>query len=285
MDGYIQGRNGNENTIDSFLLYQAEHEAESVRKIGITASGLIKHDEVRYAFITDLENFIEAQLRCIKGNHSHTEKSLALKYLQLEQEYLQKQINWIQSKQVQPAASIELSMLNGVPSYVIKSIGLVGGILQVLTGGILIAAGSSTVIGVAAGVMLFAHGINNIIENYSSLFLDNDDVIGPMTYVYGQAAHLIGYDKSYGKLVFAGMDLVLSSYALFGAKLVPDAWRLFNYIPCDYEIGFKTMSSFELAAELVPDLATIFSGTQTYFSLPDSSPEDLPQPLVPLQGY
>lgn len=281
----IHGGNSNESTIDSFLIYQAEHETESVREIGIAASGLIKHDEVRYSFITDLESFIEAQLKCIKGNHSHTEKSLALKYLQLEQEYLQKQINWIQSKQVQPAASVEVRIINGVLSYVVKSIGLLGGIIQMAAGGMLILCGSPTLLGSAMGVMLILHGATNAWENYNPLFLGNDNAQGLMTTLYGEVAHSLGYDRAYGKIAFAGIDLGLSATALLGTKLVPYAWRLFDYIPSDYERGFRTMSSLELAFEFLPDTATLYSGAQTYFSIPSAKPENPPLPLIPFHDY
>lgn len=285
MDGYIQGRNGNNGSLSHILRTQAKIQAEALRQISIKASGFINHDEVRYSFLTNVEAFTEAQLECIESSRSHAEKTQALAYLREEQDYLEKQIGWLESKQVQPAASVEVRIINGVLSYVVKSIGLLGGVLQMVSGGVLLFAGTPTIVGSAMGAMLVMHGINNIIENGSSLFFDDDTAIGPMTYLYGETAHFFGYDRNYGKLVFAGMDLGLSATALLGTKLVPHAWRLFDYIPSDYERGFRTMSSLELAFEAFPDIATLYSGTQTYYSLTDSAPKDPLQPLIPYHDY
>lgn len=281
----IQSRNGNDGTTNGFLRSQGEFEAGALKKLTVTASGFIKNDKVRYDFVTNIEAFTESQLECISGNGSQTEKVMAVTYLQQEQEYLEQQVTWLQSKQVKPAASVEVRIVNGVLSYIVKSIGLIGGVLQVVSGGFLVLAGSPTVVGSAVGVMLVLHGVTNIWENGNSLFFGDDDAIGPATYIYGEAANLLGFDRPYGKLAFAGIDLGLSAVALFGTKLVPDAWRLFRYLPSDYEMGFRTMSALELSAEIFPDAATLYSGTQTYFSLPESGPEDPPQPLIPFHDY
>ncbi|WP_148873180.1 DUF4225 domain-containing protein, partial [Serratia marcescens] len=98
-------------------------------------------------------------------------------------------------------------------------------------------------------------------------------------------ANLLGYDRAYGKLAFAGIDLVLSATALFGTKLVPDAWRLFQYIPSDYEMGFRTMSALELSGEIFPDSATLYSGSQAYFAIPVNKPDDPSAPLLPYPDY
>ncbi|RZN46509.1 DUF4225 domain-containing protein [Escherichia sp. E13S3] len=285
MAEYTKSNNGNGETINGFFRSQGEFEAESLKKLTITASGFIKNDKVRYDFVTNIEAFTEAQLTCISGSGSQGEKTLALNYLQQEQEYLEKQVIWLQSKQVQPAASVEVRIINGVLSYIVKSIGLIGGVLQIVSGGVLLAVGSPTVVGSAVGAMLILHGVTNVWENGNSLFLGNDNATGPATYIYGEVANLLGYDRSYGKLAFAGIDLALSATTLFGTKLVPDAWRLFRYIPSDYEMGFRTMSAMELSAEIFPDAATLYSGTQTYFSLPATEPEPPPQPLVPFNDY
>ncbi|NUH55313.1 DUF4225 domain-containing protein [Citrobacter portucalensis] len=285
MSENIQNRNYNDGSINGFLRSQGDFEAGALKKLTITASGFIKNDKVRYDFVTNVEAFMEAQLECISGNGSQGEKILALDYLQQEQEYLDRQVTWLQSKQVKPAASVEVRIVNGVLSYIVKSIGLIGGVLQIVSGGFLVLAGSPTVVGSAVGVMLILHGATNVWENGRSLFFGDDDATGPATYLYGEAANLLGFDRSYGKLAFAGIDLGLSAVALFGTKLVPDAWRLFRYLPSDYEMGFRTMSTLELYAEIFPDAATLYSGTQTYFSLPESEPEAPPQPLIPFHDY
>ncbi|EFH6988905.1 DUF4225 domain-containing protein [Escherichia coli] len=281
----IESSNSNDDTISGFLRSQGELEAESLKKLTITASGFIKNDKVRYDFVTNIEAFIETQHECISGNSSQSEKTLALNYLQQEREYLEKQVDWLQSKQVQPAASVEVRIINGVLSYIVKSIGLIGGVLQMVSGGLLFVVGSLTVVGSVVGSMLILHGATNIWENGNSLFLGNDNATGPATYIYGKIANSFGYDSSYGKLAFAGIDLVLSATTLFGTKLVPDAWRLFRYIPTDYEVSFRTMSAMQLSAEIFPDAATLYSGTQTYFSLPKSEPPPPPQPLIPFNDY
>ncbi|WP_193764051.1 DUF4225 domain-containing protein [Hafnia paralvei] len=74
-------------------------------------------------------------------------------------------------------------------------------------------AGSPTVVGSVVAAALILHGFNNILENGASLFFVNDNFTGPATYLYGEAANLLGYDRTYRKLEFAGIDLVLSAMA------------------------------------------------------------------------
>ncbi|EDF8720510.1 DUF4225 domain-containing protein, partial [Salmonella enterica] len=260
---------------------QGELEAGALKNLVTTASGFINNDRVRYNFLGNAEVFTEAQLERINGDGSMEEKNLALSYLRQEQNYLEKQISWLESKQVKPAASVEIRVINGMLSYIVKGIGLIGGVLQVIGGFGLIFAASPTVVGSAAGALLVLHGFNNIVENGASLFFDNDNFEGPATYMYGEAANLLGVDRAYGKLAFAGVDLALSAYALFGTKLIPDAWRLFRYIPADYEMKFRTMSVWALSGEFSPDAATLYSSSQTYFSLPVPRPDDPPAPLLP----
>lgn len=285
MAGYIESRNGNNGTISGIYRSQGVVEAGALKELITRASGFINNDDVRYYFIKNAEAFTEAQLECINGESSLEEKNLALSYLRQEQEYLEQQILWLDSKQIKPAASVEIKIINGVISYIVKSIGLIGGIAQVISGGVLLVAGSPTVIGSAIGVLLILHGANNIMENTESLFFGNDNFKGPLTLLYEDAASSLGFDRAYGRLAFAGIDLVLSGTALFGTKLVAEPFRLFHYIPLDYEMGFRTMSVIELSAEIFPDSATIFSGTQTYFSIPVTEPSEPPQPLLPFHDY
>lgn len=282
--GYIEIRNGNNGTISSIYKTQGMAEAGALKNLATIASGFITNDSVRSCFLGNIETFTEAQITCITGGNSPADKNQALSYLRQEQEYLERQISWLDSRQVQPAASVEIRIINGVLSYIVKGIGLIGGILQFVSGTTLVFVGSPTVVGTAVGALLVLHGINNIMESGASLFFNNDNYEGPATRLYEGAANLIGVDRTYGKLAFSGIDLALSSVALLGTKLVPDAWRLFQYIPADYEINFRLMSMGELAGELLPDSATIYSSIQTYFSLPVNEPATPANHLVPFEN-
>lgn len=281
MTGYTDASIGNDDPLNGFLRSQGTWEAEALKKLATTASGFINNDRVRAGFLGNMEAFTEAQLERINGDYSTEKKILALDYLQLEQEYIEKQIYWLESKQVKPAASVEVRIINGMFSYIVKGIGLIGGVLQLVGGVALIISASPTVIGSAVGGLLVLHGINNILENGASLFFDNDNYEGPATKLYEGAADLLGVDRSYGKLAFAGVDLALSAYALFGTKLIPDTWRLLRYIPEDYEMSFRMMSTGELAGEIIPDSATLYSSSQTYFTLPANQPDIPSAPLLP----
>lgn len=284
MAGYLEIRNGNNGTINSIYKTQGMAEAGSLKNLATIAAGFITNDSVRRSFLGNIEAFTDAQITCINEDTPPADKNQALSYLRQEQEYLERQISWLDSRQVQPAASVEIRIINGVLSYIVKSIGLVGGILQVISGMTLVFVGSPTVVGTAVGALLVLHGINNILESSASLFFNNDDFKGPATSLYEGAANLIGVDRAYGKLAFSGIDLALSTVALLGTKLVPDAWRLFQYIPADFEINFRLMSIGELAGELIPDAATIYSSTQTYFSLPVNEPVTPANHLVPFEN-
>lgn len=106
MNGYIQSRNGNDGTISGIYRTQGILESGALKDLIIRASGFINNDDVRYHFIKNAEAFTEAQLECINGDSSLKEKNLALSYLRQEQEYLEQQILWLDSKQVKPAAFV-----------------------------------------------------------------------------------------------------------------------------------------------------------------------------------
>lgn len=294
MAGYLETRNGHNGTMRDIYRLQGEFEAGALKNMAITASGFIETDQVRYNFMNNIQVFTEAQLECINSDGTEEDKNLALHYLRTEQEYLEKQITWLQSKQVQPAASVEIKIINGMISYIVKSIGLIGGIAQVASGVTLLFVGSPTVVGSVAGGLLILHGVNNIYENAQSLFYGNDNAEGPATKLYGDTAEFLGYDRRYGRLAFAGIDLALSATALFGTKLadvalgaelVAEPFRFFRYIPSDYEMKFRTMSAFALSLEVFPDAATMYSGTQLFFSLPVNKPDNPPNPLLPFNDY
>ncbi|GAB5073542.1 hypothetical protein SedNR2807_37280 [Citrobacter sedlakii] len=95
-------------------------EAGTFKGPAITASGLIHTDQVRYQFMNNIQAFSEAQFECINGGGKTEDKNLALHYLRMEQEYPEKQIIWLLSKQAQPAASVEINFIKGMISYIVK---------------------------------------------------------------------------------------------------------------------------------------------------------------------
>ncbi|MES0301374.1 DUF4225 domain-containing protein [Citrobacter sedlakii] len=162
MVGYLQIRNARKGIMRDIYRIQGEFEAGTFKGPAITASGLIHTDQVRYQFMNNIQAFLEAQLECINGGGKTEDKNLALHYLRMEQEYPEKQIIWLLSKQAQPAASVEINFIKGMISYIVKNIGLIGEIAQVASGVTLLFAGSPTMVGTVVGGLLILHGVNNI---------------------------------------------------------------------------------------------------------------------------
>lgn len=165
-------------------------------------------------------------------------------------------------------------------SYIVKSTGLIGGVLQTAGGLSLMFLGTPTVVGSVVGGVLVLHGLTNISENFMALVYDDNKFEGPATWIYSEIEESLGMPRSYGKLAFAGIDLALSAYALFSYSLIPDMLRLFRYIPSDYEMSFRMMTAWQLSKEVIPDLATSYSGTQTFYSILPSEPDVPSNPLL-----
>jgi len=238
---------------NDYYVVMGQLEARLLTESGLSAARFLKTGRAKIEFKNELTGFTNNQLELLRGNYNSERKKLALQYLQQERKFLITQENLLRDKQATQYAAIEIKNDNGVLFYVLKGIGIIAGLTQIIVGASLIFTGSVTVIGAVAGAALLLHGSNAILENMHSLYNGNSDYKGFLRVGYESGAQLLGFTAAQGDLVYGGMDLALSGYGLTRNILKPDAWRLFKSINSDYIRGFRAMPPMSLLFEIGVD--------------------------------
>lgn len=129
-----------------------------------------------------------------------------------------------------------------------QSVGLLGGVGQLVTGGGICYGSLGTLCAVVGGPLI-AHGANNVYENLRGLYEGRDDIQGPVKKGYQEVSKALGYTAREGKAAYLVADLSLSIGALFRPVLKPDAWRLYKYYRVDKEAAIRQMSNTAMGAE------------------------------------
>lgn len=62
------------------------------------------------------------------------------------------------------------------------------------------------------GLMLIAHGANNVYESVSPLIYEHNKA-GPIRAIYREAAKIAGFDDDAGDLAYSGVEFSLTLYA------------------------------------------------------------------------
>ncbi|PWC10281.1 DUF4225 domain-containing protein [Brenneria corticis] len=251
MDIYL-GNNG--NRFSNYFLSMANLEAQNLRSTVYAVSAFnIKDGLTRVRFQTEIQAFIDTQLRTIRNSNSQSECQECLQNLKIERDYLLIQDRMLRSGQAVIHASVEL--IKGYEKeigYIINGIGVVVGVFQVVVGFGIMAGSVATgnVLGIGAGFMITMHGINSVEEKVYAL-LGEKDHTGFVKSGYIATAEFLGFDQRVGREAYTGLDVALSVYGLARLTLKPDTWRLFRYMNTDYVRNFQNMSKTALALKIV----------------------------------
>jgi len=151
----------------------------------------------------------------------------------------------------------QTSLLDQSLSVVKQSFGLAAGGLQVV-GGIAL-CGETIGLGCGVGILMGAHGANNIYENGRNLWEGRSDNEGWVRKGYQSIAEskLVGGSKFGGDMAYGAVDLGLSAYGLFRAIPKKDSWRLFRYMDTDKEKALRQTAGSILFIESGSDISTM----------------------------
>lgn len=267
MDDIFRKKSDREN---DFYVVMGGLEARILEESGLTAARFLKTGRSKIEFKNELSTFTRNQLQILKGNYNVDEKKIALQNIKQERSFLINQENMLRTRGATQYASIEVKNKNGILFYILKGVGFVAGVSQVIVGFGLLSAGSMTVIGAVAGAALMVHGIGAIEENARSLYSGDPDYKGYLRQGYEKIAPSLGYTAAQGDLIYGGIDLALSGYGLAKNVLKPDTWRLFRNINADYIRGFREMPPLALTFEIGVDGLTIKSANDTLKQMNES---------------
>ncbi|MGV3346872.1 DUF4225 domain-containing protein [Enterobacteriaceae bacterium LUAb1] len=63
-------------------------------------------------------------------------------------------------------------------------------------------------------------------------------------------SQIIGFDKKAGLTAYHSMEIITSVYGVFRLTLKPSTWRLFNYMPADFQMQINRMNKASLILKM-----------------------------------
>ncbi|OTA19235.1 hypothetical protein Xbed_02632 [Xenorhabdus beddingii] len=238
--------------------------SRSLKEISLSASSLIKNIPIRRRFENEIFNFSKHHVNIAKNTKLPEIKKQAMLDLKKERDNISFQANAVKNNLTKQYAHIEIRRKLDFNDYMLKAVGIVIGTTQVITGISMASSKVSGTVGTLAGAGLVVHGFGSIEENVGAIIENNVFYKGHFRRGYEYSAELLGFSRTAGSLVYAGVDLTLSGYGLFRSALKPEAWRLFYYINTDYVFGYQLMNGYGLFLEISADLITIKSAYDIY---------------------
>lgn len=263
MDNYF----GFREQVKNYYLEMALAESYELGRLANRASAFyVKNAQSRFSFQKKIDDLINRHISTCRAATTQEGQRNAYVCLKAEKSSLQKQYESLQLNRVKKALYIEITNDNDILTYVVKGIGLIAGVSQVVAGAasILSSRGSNI-----AGFLLVSHGFNNVYEN-GYFLINGEDDIGPVRDLYRIVAKKSGYDNRIADIVYGGVDLALSVHGLFFTKKVvsdyrslmnyengPDTLRLYDVIDDDLLMTIKTMGKLSLGLEIAGDMVTV----------------------------
>ena len=137
--------------------------------------------------------------------------------------------------------------------YLQNGIGVTAGVMQIKTG--VTVAGTPGVFGVVPGVLLIAHGTNNVYEGLSSIYHrpDMPSTLGPVRRGYQAMLR----DEYRGNMTYYSLDLFLSGYGVLRSVPKAGMFELFRRDPINYERAYQQSGRLALTLEAFVDFFTV----------------------------
>lgn len=205
----------------------------------------------RIHFMEDIKSFIGQQFLMARQAKTDEECMVCIKSLKEEKENLLEQSRLLKQETAKLYAKVSfIKENNRIVGYTISAVKIViSGVAAF--GGIAMMA-TTTPIGVLAGAVLFVDGLNDISKEIDQLrhggHSRSEGIVadGAMS-----AAKFMGFKPENGLALYQAATLGASGYSIFALAKKPGAWRLFRWMPHDYQRRVETMSRSQLAMKIV----------------------------------
>lgn len=207
----------------------------------------------RIHFMEDIKSFIGKQFQMARQAKTDEECMVCIKNLKEEKENLHEQSRLLQQETAKLYAKVNfIKENNKIVGYTISAVKIIISGVSAFGGMALMA--TTTPIGVLAGAVLFVDSINDISKEIDQLRhgghsrsegIFADGAIG--------AAQFMGFKPENGLAVYQSVTLGASVYSIFALAKKPGAWRLFRWMPHDYQRRIVTMNRSTLTMKIVGD--------------------------------
>jgi hypothetical protein len=221
-----------------------------VDKANFLASQYLRDGVIRIKFMQEIKAFVDQQFAKASRAESDEECMLCVRDIRKELASLKEQEYMLRTRTAKLYAKVEfVREHNRIVGYVISAVHVVMSGVEAVGGAMMIA--TMTPIGMLAGAVLVADGINGVSKEYSH-FSDRDTKSeGFFADEAMEAAQFMGFKPNYGLVAYDSVTLAASAYGILGLARRPGARRLFRWIPSDFYRRVDTMSRPKLTMKIV----------------------------------
>lgn len=258
------------------LSYDLNNYASSLKRTANLAGAFfIKDTYIRMRYQKEIDDVINAINFDFRNTHDPREKSRFVQEMRAEYESAEREYQKLRTNDYSKYVITNIFEEQGIIKYAKITTGVITGGLQAFAGLMVMKSGriipSNRV--KSLGIILVAHGGNNIYESVAPVFLDNFH-IGPVRKVYHGIAHAFGKDNNIGNLAYSTIDFFASSYGTYGTvrfinnrrrmiapgifDTAPGTGRLFN------NLREEMKRSWEMTAKPLLTLQATGSGYKGY---------------------
>ncbi|PDO89044.1 MULTISPECIES: DUF4225 domain-containing protein [Kosakonia] len=199
----------------SHLRYDLNNYIVELQRVAtIAASFIIKDSIIRNEYLRDIDASVRDYQSRFDAEMNPQKKMEIIEELKAELKLTQREYQMLRMKDRVIYAVTDVFEEHGVLKYAKIAGGVVGGGLEAWGGYRLTKLGKSLNLKAMRGVglMLVAHGTNNVYESVSPLIYEHNEA-GVLRKIYREAAKIAGFDDDAGDLAYSGVELSLTLYA------------------------------------------------------------------------
>lgn len=228
-----------------------DREARKLVNIANTVAAMHLRDGLtRIKFVEEIRDLVMQTLAVVRKTPTLDAFTQAVLTLRAETANLLEQDRLIRTRAAQLYAKVEFVKENNeIVGYVISAVSVVLAGVEIFTGTVLI--GTATPIGVMAGAILFADGLNTLSKEYDKNVRHIAGSEGVLANGAMATAEFMGFTRASGLGVFKAVALTANAYSVFGLIRRPGTWRLFYSLPSDFYRRVSTMSRPALTMKIV----------------------------------
>ncbi|MGG7444531.1 DUF4225 domain-containing protein [Kosakonia oryzendophytica] len=199
----------------SHLRYDLDNYILELQRIStLAASFLIKDSLIRSDYLLEIDNSIRDYQSRFDAEMNPQKRIEIIEELKAEVKLTEREYQMLRMKDRVIYVVTDVFEEHGVLKYAKIAGGVVGGGLETWGGFRLNRLGKSLNLRAmrGIGVMLAAHGLNNVYESVSPLIYEHQKP-GLLRKIYREAAKISGFDDDAGDLAYSGVEFSLTVYA------------------------------------------------------------------------
>lgn len=265
----------------SHLRYDLNNYIVELQRVAtLAASFIIKDSIIRNEYLGEIDSTVRDYQSRFDAEINPHKKMEIIEDLKAEVKLTQREYQMLRMKDRVIYVVTDVFEEHGVLKYAKIAGGVVGGGIETWGGYRLNRLGKSLNLRAmrGVGIMLAAHGLNNVYESVSPLIYEHKDA-GLLRVLYRKAAKLAGFDDDAGDLAYSGVEFSLTLYAAIRTPVLtqypgrfvtkylgeqPGTGKLFRHVSNDFiskwanrnsamKLYFTGKTFYQAKAEFIDD--------------------------------